>query len=306
MIVAITGANGFIGRHLVRHFGEAGWDVRPVVRRDYERGTVVDLFARADVVVHAAGATRAPSRARLRAANVELTERTLAAARQSEIGRFVFVSSQAAAGPAPSRTCAITEDEPPHPVGAYGHTKLDAERLVRASGLSFAIVRPGAVYGPWDRDFLAMHRLARRGIALHPGNREQWTSLVHSDDLADGIFRASTDARAMDQTFFLANPDPVQWHELFRLAAACSGRTLRVDVEIPSRLVDVAAMVGDVGAWIAGRAGLLTSDKVALSKPRFWICSSERARQLLGFVPRIALQHGLCETYHWYRSNGWL
>ena len=82
MIAAITGANGFIGRHLVRRFDEAGWETRPVVRRDLDSDGVERLFAGADVVVHAAGATRAPTHTQLRASNIGLTRRVIEAARR--------------------------------------------------------------------------------------------------------------------------------------------------------------------------------------------------------------------------------
>jgi nucleoside-diphosphate-sugar epimerase len=307
MIAAITGANGFIGRHLVHRFAEAGWATRPVIRVDYEADKLARLFSDADVVVHAAGATRAPTHQRLHAANVELTKRTLDAARNSHAGRFVYISSQAAVGPAPSRDAPVDETTPPAPVEEYGRTKLAAERVVRDStGIPTTIVRPAAVYGPHDRDFLALFRLAARGVAIHPGNRNQWISIIHVADLVDGVFRAATDTRAVGRTFFLANDEPVQWGELFRGVAACAGRTLAIDLEIPEALVDAGASLGALASRLTGHAALLTTDKVALSKPLFWICSSARARVALNFLPKLNLRDGLCETYHWYRENHWL
>jgi len=307
MIVAITGANGFIGWHLCERFADSGAIVRPIIRRDLESATVDATFDGVDVVVHAAGATRGPTRAMLRASNVELTKRVLDLARRAKVGRFVFVSSQAAAGPASFVDAPVTEDMSAAPIEAYGRSKLDAEHLVRASDdMSWVIVRPAAVYGPRDRDFLALFRLAQFGIAIHPANRRQWMSIVHARDLADGIICAATVARAAGGTFFLANDVPVQWADMFRSAARVANRSLFVDVEIPSWLVGAGASAGDVLAKVTGSAGLLTSDKAALTKPRFWICSSDRAKRELGFEPRIGLQEGLMETYDWYRKQGWL
>jgi nucleoside-diphosphate-sugar epimerase len=306
-VAAITGANGFIGRHLMRRFAESGWEARAVVRTDYASGAVAGLLENADVVVHAAGATRAPSQAALRASNVELTARTLEAARRANAKRFVFISSQAAAGPAHSRDTPITELMPATPVEVYGRTKLEAEELVRGTArMPAVILRPGAVYGPGDRDFLALFRLARHGVAIHPGNRSQWISIVHADDLADAILSASTVTGGAGKTYFIANDEPVQWGELFRAVAECAGRTLGVDIEVPAPMVDVGSKFGDLIARVTGHASLLTTDKVALSKSPFWICSSERAREELKFLPRVNLHAGLCATYHWYLTNGWL
>jgi nucleoside-diphosphate-sugar epimerase len=178
---------------------------------------------------------------------------------------------------------------------------------VRANGeLPFVIVRPAAVYGPGDRDFLPMFRIARYGLALHPGNRDQWMSIVHADDLARAVMVTATELRAVGGTFFVANDEPVQWKALFSECARCANRTLAMDVEVPAPLVRIGAALGDVAARVTGRAGLLTSEKVALGAPRFWICSSDRAKRELGFSPRIALQDGLCQTYHWYLTHHWL
>jgi nucleoside-diphosphate-sugar epimerase len=307
MIAAITGANGFIGQHLVRRFVDAGWETRAIVRRDFESGKLKELFAGASVVVHAAGATRAPTTAELRASNVALTEQALDVASASDVSRFVFISSQAAGGPASSISTPVTEEMPALPLEAYGQSKLDAEAVVcAASGFETVIVRPAAVYGPGDRDFLAMFQLAQRGVAIHAANRDHWLSIVHVRDFSDAVFLCSTSPIAVGQTYFIANRDPVQWAELFRLGAECAERTLRLDVNVPEPVVRLGAAIGDLAATVTGRASLLTSGKVALSRPEFWVCSSEKAQRDVSFSARVELSRGFAETYAWYRSNKWL
>jgi nucleoside-diphosphate-sugar epimerase len=231
----------------------------------------------------------------------------IAASRIAGVGRMVFISSQAAAGPSRSHDEPSTEADPAAPIEAYGRTKLDSERLLQlATGLSHVIVRPAAVYGPGDRDFLAVFRLARRGIAIHPGNRNQWISIVHVDDLTDGVLRASTSQRAEGLTYFMANAEPVQWSELFRTCAVAAQRALRADIQVPRAAVSLGAALGDALALALGRAGLMTSRKAALAAPAAWVCSSERARADFGFAPQIALGDGVRATYEWYRTNRWL
>lgn len=307
MIVAVTGANGFIGRHVCGRFAADGWVVRPIVRRDIEQGRLGELIEGSDVVVHVAGATRAPSRAMLHESNVELTRRVVQTARASKVRRLVFISSQAASGPASSSDTPVTEDAPPQPIEEYGRSKLGAELVVRGASpdLEHVIVRPASVYGPGDRDFLAMFRLARLGLALHAGNRRQLISIVHVRDVVEAIARAAS-AGPANRTFFVANDEPVTWTRLFGMAAECAGRTIVAEVNLPRPIVAAGAAFGDMIATLRRRAGLLTSEKAALAKPPYWICSNARAKQELGFSSRIGLEAGLRETYEWYVSQGWL
>jgi nucleoside-diphosphate-sugar epimerase len=294
MIVAVTGAAGFIGRHMVARFEREGFDVRPIVRRDFESGAMESLVRGVDVVIHAAAATRAPTVARLRASNVALTARVVEAARAGGVRRMLYVSSQAAAGPAPSLDQPIDERSIPAPIEAYGRSKLDAESLLRAaSDLEAVVVRPSSVYGPGDRDFPIVFALASRGVAIHPANRDQWISIVHVNDLVEGMLRAATKPAAAGRTYFLANDDPVQWNTIFRMCAAFAGRPLWLDAEIPRRVITLAAHVGDAVARLTGHAGLITSEKVKMAYPRFWVCSNARAKRELGFDPAVSLEEGM-------------
>jgi nucleoside-diphosphate-sugar epimerase len=295
MVIAVTGANGFIGRRLCHAIESEGESARRVVRADFVNEKLVERFSGADVVIHAAAATRAPSHADLWRSNVELTRQTIEAARAAGVRRLVFVSSQAAAGPARSLAEPVTEADAPIPIEEYGRTKLAGERLVaEARELEAVIVRPSSVYGAGDRDFRVLVALARRGVAIHPGNREQWISIIHVDDCVRGILAAARMPEAVQRTYFLANDAPVQWGELFRLAAAANGRSrLWLDVEVPAALVEAGAVVGDVLARLSGTAGLLTSEKVKLSRAPYWVCSNARAKRELGFVQQKMVTEGL-------------
>jgi nucleoside-diphosphate-sugar epimerase len=204
----------------------------------------------------------------------------------------------------------VDERQAAAPIEAYGQSKLDAEQVVRSSSeVAWTILRPASVYGPGDRDFLTLFRLARRGIAVHPANRDHWISILHVDDLADAVMSTFASDAAVGATLFIANDEPAQWAELFRLAARASGRMsaeLAIDIEVPSTLVRAAALVGDAVARVTGRAGLLTSRKAALGEPRYWICSNAQAKRTLGFEPKVELRDGFVDTHRWYREHGWL
>src|SRR5258708_10184996 len=152
MPVIVTGATGFIGRHLVEALTEAGEDVRCLVRRPgaitssarsrfyhanfstADLGVPDSVFENVDSIYHVAGATRAVSLAAFHEANVAITERLLARATQGGARpRFVYISSQAAPGPTPEGSSPLTEEDQPVPIEAYGRSKLAAQPPILAA-----------------------------------------------------------------------------------------------------------------------------------------------------------------------------
>lgn len=297
MDAVVTGASGFIGSHVAEALERSGWTVRRVGRRTHSYADATGLraaFAGAELVVHAAGATRAVTDAELVRANVDVTRAVCDA--MPEGARLLFVSSQAAAGPARSLDEPVREDDEPRPIEAYGASKLQAERVVRAGCPGATIVRPAAVYGPRDRDFIALFRLAKLGVAIHPANRERWVSIVYVRDLVDGVVAAALSPVAAGRTYFMAQREPVTWAMLFETAARVAERRLWADVNVASAAVDLGARLGDLVGRVSGKAPLLSTQKVALSKADYWICSPARARNEIGWVTTTGLEEGLRQT----------
>jgi nucleoside-diphosphate-sugar epimerase len=181
VIVAVTGATGFVGSHVLDQAAAAGVGVRALTRKaqtprdgvTWVTGTLDDpaaldaLCAGADAVLHIAGAVNVPTRAAFAAANIAGTEAIIAAATRARVDRFVHVSSLAAREPALSN---------------YGWSKAGAEVAARAAPMPGVIVRPPGVYGPRDHDMLELFAMAQRGLVLlPPGGRGSW---IHARDLA--------------------------------------------------------------------------------------------------------------------------
>ena len=325
MIAVVTGGSGFIGQNLIRRLRRDGHEVRCLVRasggqlppftkryvvRFDDPGSLLNCEAldRADVVFHLAGATKATSPEAFTAANVTPTRLLLGAiAARRLYPRFVFVSSQAAAGPAPARHRAIDEDDIPRPIEAYGRSKLEAERIVESFGdrVATTIVRPCSVFGPWDRDFLTLFRLADRGIVVYPGTADHWLSILYVDDLIDGLLAAATAREAVARKYFLASESPLQWRSLGEMIAAAAGRRAR-HLDLPETMVQAVAIAGEWIGRLVGATTLANRSKAALAVPPYWVCSASRARQELAFAPSRSLPDAMRETYYWYRQSGWL
>jgi nucleoside-diphosphate-sugar epimerase len=328
MIAVVTGSSGFIGSHLVDTLLARGATVRALVREGVaadaldprvER-SVVDLLDSRSVrgaaawdgathVFHLAGVTKRRTLAQFREGNVTPTANVLAAA----VGRggatpprVVLVSSQAAAGPASSADRPVREDDPPRPVEGYGRSKLEAEQAahLHEGSLPVTIVRPAAVYGPRDHDFLRAFRLAVRPVALHAVPRDHAFSIVHVADVVDALVLAAESPSAAGRTYFIANERPITWRALYAEMGRAAGVTPRLELQIPLPVIALAGWAGDAVSAVTGWHSLANRHKTRLARPRWWLCDATRAGDELGWRPTRVLQQGIRETYLWYLQTG--
>lgn len=325
MIAVVTGGSGFIGQNLIHRLLRDGHEVRCLVRPSggaAPQGTkryVVQFeeprsllncaaLEGANVVFHLAGVTKAVREGAFTAANVTPTRHLLGAITARRLyPKVVFVSSQAAAGPAPSCQRAIDEDDVPRPVEAYGRSKLEAERIAESSSdrLPVTIVRPCSVFGPHDRDFHTLFRFAERGLLLYPGIAEHWVSVLHVDDVVDGLLAAAKRDTSICRTFFLSSAEPVQWRTLGEHIATAMGRRVR-HVNVHASIVQTASFAGEWIGRLTHTTTLANRSKAALSRYPYWVCSAARARRELEFRESRSLPDAVRDTYYWYRHSGWL
>jgi hypothetical protein len=227
IVFFVTGAAGFVGRHLCQRLRASGHRVRGLVRRESPElaGLGVEVFrgdlatpeawreglVGADIVIHCAANASFGNGPTHEIVTVEGTRRLIEAVRQNctALRRFVFVSTIGAVDRGPGDPCAmpLNEASPFHPTSDYGRAKARAEQLVRSSGLPFCIIRPAMVVGAdmrVDSHFAVFARAALRCAALA---RFAWPgsfSLVHVDDLTAALELCATHADAADRTFFCA------------------------------------------------------------------------------------------------------
>ena len=319
----LTGGTGFVGSHVAEELIRRGWRVRALVRSapkwldglDVEavRGDLSDLHTLteaaggADVVIHAAALTRAPTLDALREANVEGTLRLLDAAATAEDppGRVVVVSSLAAVGPSGSRP--LTEDAPLKPISNYGRSKAEMEERIAAHPLAgrVTIVRPPAVYGPREADIYTVIKTAARQrlfpIVGDPNARV--LDLVYVRDLARGIVDAALSPEAGGETLFLGGATH-SWAEIHRAVTGALGRgALKVKVS-PRVVAPIGAVAEGVGK-LFGAYPPLNREKAREAREA-WVASSEKARRAFGYAPATPLDEGMREAVAWYRAHGWL
>jgi nucleoside-diphosphate-sugar epimerase len=318
--VLVTGATGFIGRHLCRALAADGARVRALVRdpaapldpgveaapvaglhdRDGLRraaagcGAVVHLAAR----VHVMHDTAADPLAEFRRVNVEGTETLLDAAWEEGVRRFVYASSVKAVG---ERSGAPwTEEVEPAPVDPYGISKLEAERLVRARaverGMHAPVLRFPLVYGPGvGANMLQLFRLVDRGVPLPLGAVRNRRSLAYVGNVAAAVQAVLATPAAAHETFFVADGPALSTPELVRAIAAALGRPARL-VPVPPALLRVMGRAGDA---LGVRA--MSSDVVQRLLDSLALDPSKLAR-VTGRRPPFTPARGLEATAAWYRN----
>ncbi len=312
-IALVTGAAGFIGTHLTKTLQQAGFNVRQMDYRPGRRssGTYLNVnlsdavalensayFSDVDVIFHLAGVTRRSSVEAFRDGNVVTTRNLVQAVNKyaKKLQRFVYVSSQAAAGPAKALGSPVTEEVIPAPVDGYGKSKLEAEEYIRQiADFPYTIIRPASVYGPGERDFLKIYRAIAHHLNVYAGYRDKFFSYVYVEDLVRGLLAAAQSGQTAMQTYFLCAPEPLSWVQ-FHDAVKRILKTWTVTINIPEPVLQVLGKLGDVYAALTHRYPLVNSQKARLGHPRYWICSPQAAIRDFGFETRFCLEGGLHKT----------
>lgn len=327
MRVLVTGSSGFVGSHLVEELVRRKYTVRILLRspgtpkwlKDLpleiavasydDRAALTKALSKVDIVFHVGGVTKALTAAGYLAGNAFPTKALLDAivAAKIKLKRFVLVSSHAMMGPVASASESSAEDDPPHPLEAYGRSKLAAELVARAYShrVPITIVRPPTVYGPRDVDCFEIFRMIKNGFNLYYGNAKKYTALIYVADLVDGLIRAATSRQAVNRAYFICNDEALTWRA-FQTAIKKVMKKKTLTIYLPAWTTWVAVFFGELLMKCTKRAVILNREKAKLGRPPFWIASNKRARRELRFAPKYSLEEGLELTWRWYRDNGWL
>lgn len=324
-VALVTGASGFIGRHLRDRLLDQGVDAVSLRRaRSPEptrgRSVVVDYAdvdgltglmeaERPRFVFHVAGATKGVSYEDFARANVMPTKNLLEALVRAKVTpkRFVHVSSLAAFGPSKSPDTPMTEQMPRQPVEHYGKSKLEAEQVVEGqTEIPWTIIRPGGVYGPGDVDYFELFKQVEKGMTVFFGNRDRWFSAVYVDDVIAAILKAAQSDGAKNKGYFICDGKPVTWEQFQTKLIELSGKPKVRQIDLPEFLVPMAAFGGELLTSIDKKPRVMNRQKAIMGKQRAWICTHEAAKQDFGYTPAFDLEAGILETFEWYRREGWL
>jgi dihydroflavonol-4-reductase len=324
--VLVTGATGFAGSAMLRSLVGGGYRVRALVRnRSHARalelagvevavGNMKDSasLGRAlrdvSVVYHFASIFRQiglPDE-EFRSVNVEGPSRLIIAASGAGVGRVVHISTVGVHGDVEHPPA--SESSPFSPGDIYQRTKLEGEQQALSTaarlGVPLTVVRPMPMYGPRDRRLLKMFRgVAHRRFPIL-GKGDALFSMVHIDDLVEGVRIAGESPAAIGRTYIIGSDEFMSLNALVELIAEEAGvKPLRMHLPVWP-------------FWLAGAACELVCEPLKIEPPLYrrrvaFFTKSRafditRARTELGYEPTISLREGVRSTLAWYRAAGWI
>ena len=304
--VLVTGANGFVGRHVCRRFLDAGWQVRGTVRSSGARSMLPKgvepheiesiensndwqrALGGVDVVVHLIARTHVleddaeDPLQEYRRINVEGTKQLLQACGDSSVQRFLFMSSIKAVGEGADRP--YRESDPCEPEDGYGFSKREAEQLVTRfslqTGIESVIIRPPLVYGPDVRgNFARLAKAVARGVPMPLGCVTKTRSMIFVDNLADATFVCATHPAAANELFHVADAEPISSRKLVQLLAASFDRPARL-IPVPVPMLKWCGLLIGRSAEIERLVGTLT-------------VSTDTIERLICWRPQISTDEGI-------------
>ncbi len=312
-LVAITGATGFFGRYIVSALATRGWRVRILARQPIDHPQLAGLQLEvvtgdvsnkqalralvdgADAIVHAAGLIKASSAADFEAVNVHGTANLVRAIEEAGVkARVLLVSSMAAREPG---------------ISSYARTKRAAEELlttILSARCDWTIVRPCAIYGPWDRETLTIFRAVDYHIFLRPRTVDGRVAVIHVADAAAAVAALCDQGPA--RSLFELTDERTQgysWDEIVGTVETAMDSKAIV-IPLPGPAVRAAAAVSLAAARMLRRTPMFTPEKAREILHADWGSTAERQPPRSLWRPAIGLAEGFRETVSWYRDRRWL
>lgn len=327
MRVLVTGGSGFLGSWVAQRLSEEGHSVRALVRKSSDRsflktlagvefadGNVEDEKAvdeaseGVDAVVHCAGLVKARNEREFFGTNVEGTRNLVHSARKraGKIKRFVLVSSLEASGPSADGLPVPEHQE--RPCTTYGRSKLQAEKvaLQYKDELALTILRPGAIYGPRDREILEAFRSVKNGLAPRVSGGRAKGSFIYASDCADVCLRAIDSDVPSGSTYFVDDGcGAIDQKTFFDDIARALNKKFVLRPSLPAGLFKAVAHGVKAYGRLLDKPVMLTPEKAAMLVQHF-VCSSEKTRKELAWEPKVPWSEGVVRTARWYEENGWL
>ena len=325
-IAVVTGANGFVGSHLVDILIAKGFLVRCIVRESsnlqwleskdieifncglFDKDALSVALTDAKYVYHVAGAVKAKNEDGYFKGNVETTRTLLEAAmeKKDSIKRFLVLSSQTVTGPSLNGN-PVTEATECKPITTYGRSKYEQEKLVLSydDKLPVTICRAPAVYGERDTEIFIYFQNFAKGLTTTIGFDKKVLSLIHVIDLVEGFYKAAVSENTIGKVYFISSENFYSWSEVNAVTSKVLNRKV-IKIPVPHFLVYTIAAFAQFFSMFSSQAATLNLEKAKDIVQHAWICDTSKAMREFGYKQNISIEEGINRTVEWYKAMNWI
>ena len=323
----VTGANGFVGSHLVDLLLEKGHKVRCIVRGSsnlkwlagkdieikncglFDKEGLKDALKDADYLFHVAGVVKSKTDEGYIKGNVETTRNLLDSVLEVNKGikRIVIVSSQTAGGPSVDANTPKKESDPSEPITRYGKSKRAEEELAATymDRLPITIGRAPAIYGERDTEIYLVFKTYKQGLFTLIGFDDKKLSLIHVRDFVRGLYLCATNEKGEGEIYNISSKDVYSWPEIGKAMGEALSRK-SVTVRFPHFLVYTVAGIAEFFALFSSKAATFNIEKARDFVQSYWTLDPAKAKRDLGYESEISMPDGIKRTVDWYKENKWL
>ena len=334
--IAVTGASGLVGSHIVEYLAKGGYSVVALIRSSASAGHLIefsnamkestdinivlaslddstamrDAFKGVDVVIHAAGSVNPfGSREAIFSTNVGGTKNAIAAAKMAGVKHFIFISSLSVIT-GQGDQFNVDESAPLRPCGeSYADSKIEAEKAVMAEAGTIRVtsLRPGFIYGPREKSW--MPRLignisAGRAMLIDGGTRE--TNVIYVGNLCRVVEKTLLNPRAFGQVYNLTDGEKITKKQLFD--SISDGLNLpRVTKNVPRPIAQIACSI--VSAIVPMLGPDAQQNLSRFSRAAFRLAavnqgfSIAKAESELDYTDRILFSEGMARTLESFKEE---
>lgn len=307
-IIALTGATGFVGRHLLHALASEGYVIKALTRRpqsdlknviwvsgDLEnQSSLKELVDDVDVIINVAGLIKAKTLDEFMLANATAVKNLLYAIGPDKKPHFIQISSLAA------RKESISD---------YAFSKKQGETFLKSDQkkLPWTIVRPPGIYGPGDRETLKIFKMLKSRVALYPSNRKNRVSWINVTDLVSAIIHLMNNENYYQKVLEVDDGNKEGYsHEQFYHTASNILHINPFYVTVPKFILKIVGHTNDILGRLFSYAPMLSSKKVNEICHPDWVCRKNDDFHMDDWHEKVDLKSGLKETLDWYKNNEYI